>query len=300
MCASPAATPPDPPEAERLLHHLWRYEAWLARLHWGGLLGCLLLSFLFPGMSPTGALLLAASVGLGNAGLTWLLEQEPQPGRLRVARSLATVIEWKTVLGIVALRAADPDANAPPLVFVPLFFASVRYGRPGLLIGTGAALLTLGALTAAQVWFLRVLDTSAGQSALIGRTLLVFGVGTALWAQQRWHRIGTTNTQDTTHSHKTILHEPGATRQTRQGASRELSEPPHLSHREAEVLKLLALEGTEEMTIPEIGHRLNIKGSSVTTYIARLGTKLGVPRGGRRAVVRAARQQRLLPPLREA
>jgi len=55
-------------EAERQLQRLWRYEAWLARLHWVGLLGCLLLPLLFPGVSLLGALLLAASVGLGNAG----------------------------------------------------------------------------------------------------------------------------------------------------------------------------------------------------------------------------------------
>jgi DNA-binding NarL/FixJ family response regulator len=67
-----------------------------------------------------------------------------------------------------------------------------------------------------------------------------------------------------------------------------------ITQRERAVLMLLALEGEEELTFAEIGHRLGIKDSSVATYTERLGAKLGVRRGGRRAVVLEARHRRLL------
>lgn len=63
-----------------------------------------------------------------------------------------------------------------------------------------------------------------------------------------------------------------------------------LSPREREVLALLGREGEAELTIGEIAVGLGIKASSVATYVDRLGVKLGVERGGRRAVVVAARR----------
>lgn len=72
--------------------------------------------------------------------------------------------------------------------------------------------------------------------------------------------------------------------------------PVRLSPRERAVLKLLATEGDEELTFSEIGHRLGMKASSVATYVERVGIKLEVGRGGRRAVQAAAHHRGLLAP----
>jgi len=66
------------------------------------------------------------------------------------------------------------------------------------------------------------------------------------------------------------------------------------SAREREVLALLALDGEAELTLAEVAHRLRVKTSSVATYVDRLADKLGVERGGRRAVVAAARRAGVL------
>lgn len=72
------------------------------------------------------------------------------------------------------------------------------------------------------------------------------------------------------------------------------SAPLRLACRERAVLALLALEGEAELTLAEIAQRLGIKTSSVATYVDRLGAKLGVRRGGRHAVVVAARRRGLV------
>jgi len=68
-----------------------------------------------------------------------------------------------------------------------------------------------------------------------------------------------------------------------------------LACREREVLALLALDGEAELTLAEIARSLHIKTCSVDTYVDRLAAKLGVERGGRRAVVAAARRAGVLP-----
>lgn len=67
-----------------------------------------------------------------------------------------------------------------------------------------------------------------------------------------------------------------------------------LSPRERAVLALLAREGEAELTLDEIAHRLGVKTSSVITYVDRLGAKLRVGRGGRWAIVGAARRRGLV------
>lgn len=203
-----------------------------------------------------------------------------------MARGLATAVEWKTVLGIIALRAVDPVTNTPPLVLLPLFFTSVRYGPRGLLAGTGAALLTIVLLTGIQVWVLHVLDTSAGRSTLVGRALLVLGMGIALGAQQEWQRREATRAA-----------RYRAQREARRGllkADDQVTVTPsvRLTEREAEVLALLlATEGERRLSRKEIARHLTVSEDTVKTHMRHLAHKLGAEAASREAIHRAVHRR---------
>lgn len=284
MAAPQPAIPPFPAVADLLLARRWRRERRLRWLHWAGAAACPALIPFFPGVSVAGAILLGLAVALGAAGETWLLRRRPTSRRLGIVRALATAIEWTAGLGVIVLRAYEAGAAAPALLLLLLVFTGARYGRPGVLGTTGGAALALGALVTAQVRLLGVLDAVGARDALRSWGWLVAGLAFAL----------------------TLLLGPAEVRQRH--APPPVPRPPRgpaprhsvrLSMRERAVLDLLAQEGAEELTIPEIARRLNVKPSSVTTYIGRLGVKLGVPHGGRRVIVQAARRQGLLPPRRD-
>lgn len=67
-----------------------------------------------------------------------------------------------------------------------------------------------------------------------------------------------------------------------------------LSNQERAVLELLAVDGNRELALKEIGSHLGIKTATVATYVERLGIKLGVRQGGRRAIVNEARRSGLV------
>ncbi len=70
--------------------------------------------------------------------------------------------------------------------------------------------------------------------------------------------------------------------------------PVPFSDRERAALALLAREGEEYLTVAGVAKRLEVQPSSVDTYIGRIAEKLGLPGGGRRAVLAAARRRGVL------
>lgn len=253
----------------------WLLAVWMIRIRWSAVPLCLLLVPLFPTISGPYAVVIALTLGLGNAGIAWLLHVGPSPARLRLARRCATSLEWTVGLGILALLSHEPTSRTPALLLLLILLAAVRYGLPGLLSAVLASGVMVVNLLAAQVFVLDVLDAHAAGAELKGWLLLL--VVTALvvggliqataerrrWEQKRWNHYGP------------VLQrlECG------------------LTERELALLPLLA---NEALTYAAIAADQNVRPETIKTHARHLGAKLGV--SGRHRIVAAARRRGLLPP----
>jgi DNA-binding CsgD family transcriptional regulator len=221
------------------------------------------------------AVLLALGLGLGNAGLAHLLRRGPCSQQLQRVRWLATGLEWMVGLGIISLCSHDPNSQAPAVLLALVLTTGLRFGGHGLVAAAIGAGLVLGVAVGVQVLILGVLDAAAATGALAiwGALILLFAlvVASMVRAVADWHQWT-------------------EARGERDHAALPLS----LSARELELLPLLT---RNELAYEQIARELAISTGTVKTHVQRMGKKLKVT--GRQAVVLAAREQGLVPPVQE-
>lgn len=166
--------------AALLVARRWRREGWLLWLHWAGAAACPLLIPCFPGISPAGALLLGLLIALGASAETWLLRHRPTRARLRAVGALATAIEWKVGLGVIALAAYDRSSEAPGLLLILLILTAERYGVRGVAGGAVGAALTIAALVLVQFGPFGVLAPAKARDPLRNWGWLIGGLSLTL------------------------------------------------------------------------------------------------------------------------
>lgn len=249
-------------------------ETSLVWARWGVVVLCLALAPIFPTVPAWWTLLPGLVLALGNAGLWWLLRQPRSAERLRQVGWLATGLEWAVGLAILLLfRFGPPGEVRVDLVLLLIMAASVRFGLSGLGGATAGGALVVGALVGAQVLLRGQFDASASQGLQEGwpvslvAVLLIAGL---VGAREQWRRWAEAQWQS----------EHEAVQRLRFG----------LSAREWSLLPLLC---RDELTYEQIGAALGISAETVKTHVRRIGEKFGV--SGRRGVVAAARQNRLVP-----
>lgn len=236
---------------------------------------CLLLCLFFPNASWVELVPLTLGLGIGNASAAWLLGCPPCACRLREARWLGTGVEWLLAFALLYFSAGTlVHAMLPALLLMLVLATGLRYGLRGLLTaGLGAALL-IGFVVAWHSLTLGVLVLRDAVVVLVGWELLIalttlLTAGT-LRARGDWYRWE-------------------QQQQAYWGATARRIECK-LSLRELELLPWLA---QEDLTYEQIAAELHISPSTVRVHTRHIGEKLGV--SGRRRVVLAARQRRLLP-----
>ena len=260
-------------ENDLTLTFRWWLETVLARVRWCAVPISFVAIPLFPTVPWILLALAAFGFGLGNLLVIRLLHQTPSNKQLSRSRSVATVVDWVSVMGSLSAFSGE-SVSATPAVFVLLIMTGVlRYGMPGLVMSAAGSLAVLVILIVAQVQMLAVLDVRQATVILASWVVVLAVVALVLafltqsakeW--QLWHRV----------KHELI-------RDARVDS---------LSKRQMELLPLLARK-EPELTYEQIGALLCVSPETVKTHVRRMGEKLGVR--GRWAVVALADERGMIP-----
>lgn len=261
-------------EHDLSLHRGWFLEHSLVGIRWWMVpLGVVALPLFKPALWPLWVFHLLV-LGVGNGWLTRLLRRSPEIDHLRVARSVATGLEWFTAIGALLLTSPDAATAAPIAMVVLLPVVAFRYGMRALIIAGTVTGVAVALLVSAQLRLLHILQIMTAwqviekwEATTIAMALIMYALLEARDACSHWQE----------------LQWQGERRGFRRFES-------GLSRREWEVLLLLA---DESLTIERIAGRFHRSPSTIKTHIARIGDKLGA--NGRREIVAVGRERGILP-----